>query len=98
MKFLVDRCGGARLAEYLRSEGHDVLESRALGPDPGDPVLLEWAVALGRVLVTIDTNFGKLVFVDKGRTSPWMLKCFAPRAFYKTHSKLILEKCRIRVL
>ena len=36
MKFLVDRCAGRKLAEWLRSQGHDVLESRALGPDPGD--------------------------------------------------------------
>jgi predicted nuclease of predicted toxin-antitoxin system len=28
-------------------------------------VVLEWAATGGRVLVTIDTDFGKLVFVDK---------------------------------
>jgi predicted nuclease of predicted toxin-antitoxin system len=66
VKFLVDRCAGTRLAEYLRSLGHDVLESRTLGPDPGDSVLLQWAAAQGRVLVTVDTDFGKLVFLDKG--------------------------------
>jgi predicted nuclease of predicted toxin-antitoxin system len=35
MKFLVDRCAGKRLADWLRGEGHDVLEARTLGPDPG---------------------------------------------------------------
>jgi len=40
MKFLVDRCAGKRLADWLRGEGHDVLEARTLLPDPGDRELL----------------------------------------------------------
>ncbi len=63
MKFLVDRCAGRRLAEWLRDQGHDVVESRALGPDPGDQALLERAATEGRILVTIDTDFGELVYV-----------------------------------
>ena len=63
MKFLVDRCAGRRLAEWLRDQGHDVVESRALGPDPGDQALLERAATEGRMLVTIDTDFGELVYV-----------------------------------
>ena len=65
MRFLVDRCAGHRLAEWLRSQGHDVLESRELGPDPGDRALLERAAAEGRILVTIDTDFGALVYVEE---------------------------------
>ena len=62
MKFLVDRCAGRRLAEWLHSEGHDVLYSPELGPDPGDEALLAVATQQNRVLVTIDADFGKLVF------------------------------------
>jgi predicted nuclease of predicted toxin-antitoxin system len=65
VKFLVDRCAGRRLADWLRLQGHDVSESRERGPDPGDPTLLEWAVAERRVLVTIDTDFGELLFVGR---------------------------------
>ncbi len=64
MKFLVDRCAGRRLAEWLRSQGHDVLESRERGADPGDNVILEWAVSENRVLVTMDKDFGGLVFEE----------------------------------
>ena len=64
MRFLVDRCAGRRLADWLRSQGFDVVESRERGPDPGDRAILEWAAAEGRVLVTIDTDFGELVFVE----------------------------------
>ena len=64
MKFLVDRCAGRRLAEWLRAQGHDVVESRERGPDPGDRALLQWAANDERVLVTIDTDFGELVFLE----------------------------------
>ena len=65
MKFLIDRCAGRKLAHWLQSQGHDVLESRALGPDPGDKALLEMAVEQGRTLVTIDSDFAQLVFLHR---------------------------------
>ncbi len=63
MKFLIDRCVGRRLAHWLRNEGHDVLEALTLGSDPGDQALLELAESENRVLITIDTDFGKLVYL-----------------------------------
>ena len=65
MKFLIDRCAGHFLAEWLRNQGHDVLESRDLGPHPGDRVVLEWAHKQARVLITIDTDFGQLIFSER---------------------------------
>jgi predicted nuclease of predicted toxin-antitoxin system len=65
VKFLIDRCAGHRLAAYLRERGHDVVESRERGPDPGDRVLLGWAAAEGRVLVTMDKDFGEFLFVER---------------------------------
>ena len=35
MRFLLDRCAGRRLAEWLGNNGHDVVEAQTLGPDPG---------------------------------------------------------------
>jgi predicted nuclease of predicted toxin-antitoxin system len=64
MKFLIDRCVGRLLADWLREEGHDVVESAELGADPGDRVLLERAANDGRILVTIDTDFGELIFLE----------------------------------
>ncbi len=63
MKFLIDRCAGILIADWLRSQGYDVIESRELGPDPGDRTLLEWAAKESRILITIDTDFGQLVFL-----------------------------------
>jgi predicted nuclease of predicted toxin-antitoxin system len=62
MRFLIDRCAGRKLAEWLKKCGHDVVEVWSLGPDPGDRQILEWAWAHGRIPVTIDTDFGGLVF------------------------------------
>jgi predicted nuclease of predicted toxin-antitoxin system len=63
MRFLIDRCAGRRLAEWLRTEGHDVLESQSLGPDPGDLALLETAERQDRILVTLDQDFATLVWL-----------------------------------
>jgi predicted nuclease of predicted toxin-antitoxin system len=51
MKVLMDRCAGKRLADWLGGQGHDVLEARTLGPDPGDRDLLEMAAKQERVLI-----------------------------------------------
>ena len=64
MKFLVDQCAGQRLAEWLRGEGHDVVETRERGPDPGDRAILAWAAAESRVLVTMDKDFGLFIFAE----------------------------------
>ena len=34
MNFLVDRCAGRRLTQWLQNQGHDALDARELGPDP----------------------------------------------------------------
>ena len=64
MKFLIDRYAGHRLAEWLRQQGHDVVESRERGPDPGDRTLLTWAASEQRILVTMDKDFGEFIFRD----------------------------------
>ncbi len=62
MRFLIDRCAGHRLAVALHQRGHDIVEAAELGPDPGDRQLLEQAHREQRVVVTIDTDFGQLIF------------------------------------
>ena len=64
MRFLIDRCAGRLLADWLRKQGHDVVESRELGPDLGDRALLDRAAKETRILVTIDTDFGQLIYLE----------------------------------
>ena len=63
MNFLIDRCAGTRLAAWLEANGHDVRAAWEFDPDPGDAELLRVAAAEGRILVTIDSDFGTLVFL-----------------------------------
>jgi hypothetical protein len=67
MRFLVDRCAGRGLAECLRENGHDVIEARDLGPDPGDEELLRRAFEDYRILGTIDTTSESWSTSSRGR-------------------------------
>lgn len=64
MKFLIDRCAGTLLAAWLRELGHDVAEVKDRGDDPGDRAILSWGADEGRVVVTMDKDFGQFVFVE----------------------------------
>ncbi len=65
MRFLVDRCAGRRLAEWLLNNGHDTLEAQTIGPDPGDQALLELAASENRAIITIDKDFGELIYLHR---------------------------------
>jgi predicted nuclease of predicted toxin-antitoxin system len=63
LKFLIDRCAGHRLATWLTAQGHDVRPAWQQEPDPGDSALLRIAAEKGRILVTIDSDFGTLIYL-----------------------------------
>jgi predicted nuclease of predicted toxin-antitoxin system len=63
MKFLLDSCVSKFAVNDLRTAGMDVKWIPEIGPDPGDEVIIEMALREDRVLVTIDKDFGDLVFV-----------------------------------
>ncbi|HEY0514361.1 MAG TPA: DUF5615 family PIN-like protein [Thermoanaerobaculia bacterium] len=64
MKLLLDSCvwGGAR--RDLAARGHDVSASPDWGPDPGDEEILERAHREGRILITLDKDFGELAIIQ----------------------------------
>jgi len=51
MKFLVDVCASHTLAQWLRSQGHDVLEVRDQDCKMNEENILAWATHQERVLV-----------------------------------------------
>jgi len=63
-KLLLDSCVALAVLQRLRAEGHDIVSVLERGADPGDASILDIAVAEGRAIVTIDTDFGMLVFRD----------------------------------
>jgi predicted nuclease of predicted toxin-antitoxin system len=62
LRFIIDECTGPAVAEWLRSEGHDVFSvfNEALGAD--DDWIIAKAFAEDRILITNDKDFGDKVF------------------------------------
>ena len=65
MKILLDTCVWGGVVQELRAAGHDVVWAGDWQEDPGDDEILEWAYREGRVLVTLDKNFGELAIVQE---------------------------------
>lgn len=65
VKVLLDTCvwGGSRKA--LEDAGHEVASIPELGNDPGDAAVMALAHREGRVLITIDKDFGELAIVRR---------------------------------
>ncbi|MCL4805855.1 MAG: DUF5615 family PIN-like protein [Anaerolineae bacterium] len=66
MKVLLDTCVSGLVVSILTESGHDVIWSGDWPADPGDETILARAHEEGRVLVTLDKDFGALA-VQHGR-------------------------------
>jgi predicted nuclease of predicted toxin-antitoxin system len=63
MKLLLDTCVWAGAKGELAAAGHDVVWVGDWPQDPGDEELLSRAHADGRIVVTLDKDFGELAIV-----------------------------------
>jgi predicted nuclease of predicted toxin-antitoxin system len=63
MKVLLDTCVWSGVLRVLASAGHDVIWAGDWGKDPGDEEILSIAHREGRVLVTLDKDFGELAIL-----------------------------------
>jgi predicted nuclease of predicted toxin-antitoxin system len=63
MKLLLDTCVAGSVREAMQRDGHDVVWAAEWAQDPGDHEILARAHAEGRILVTIDKDFGELAIV-----------------------------------
>ena len=57
-------CVSDVLRQPLTEAGHDVVWTGDWDEDPGDDAILAYAYREGRVLVTLDKDFGRSLFVD----------------------------------
>ena len=62
MKVLIDVSAGQVVAETVRALGHDVRAVRDVDPRMADVDILAWAVRESRLVVTMDKDFGELVY------------------------------------
>ena len=62
MRFLLDQNQSPHLAAFLGLAGHDVVHVRDLAlSEASDRLIMEVAVAQGRIVVSGDTDFGELL-------------------------------------
>ena len=65
MKFLLDENLGIKIPQYLRSLGFDIASISELSPGISDIDVLNMANEQKRTLITLDKDFGELVFKEK---------------------------------
>ncbi|NUO79879.1 DUF5615 family PIN-like protein [candidate division KSB1 bacterium] len=88
MKFLIDVCAGQTIGDWLSQQGHDVLFVRVRNPRMADEDILAWAFSEKRIVVTIDKDFGKLIFVLGKQHSGMIRLASVPR---KARLKLVQQ-------
>jgi len=64
MKLLLDSCVWGGVREELQAHGHDVSAAPDWGVDPGDEEILRRAHQQGRILITLDKDFGELAIIQ----------------------------------
>ena len=65
MRVLLDTCVWGGAMGDIQSAGHDVLWAGEWDEDPGDEEILARAHDEGRVLITLDKDFGELAVVRR---------------------------------
>jgi len=79
MRVLLDTCVWGRARDALVAAGHDVVWTGDSANDPGDAAVLALAHREGRVLVTLDKDFGQLA-VLKGQPHAGIVRLVGIRA------------------
>ena len=62
MKFLVDVGVGKKVENWLKGNGFDVLSVRDIDSRAKDSQILRWAVDQQRMIISMDKDFGELVY------------------------------------
>lgn len=62
LKFLVDVGVGKKVEEWLKENRYDVKTVRSIDPRAKDAEILKMATAESRMVITMDKDFGELVF------------------------------------
>lgn len=65
LKFLVDAGVGQKVEQWLMVSGHDVKTVRAIDPKMPDYAILQMAVNEERIVITMDKDFGEMVYRDE---------------------------------
>lgn len=62
LKFVVDVGVGKKVEQWLRKQGYDIKSMRDINPRMSDKEILKIAASEKRMVVTMDKDFGELVY------------------------------------
>jgi len=65
MRFLVDECAGPAVADWLRTQGHEVFSVYHLARGMEDDAIIKKAFEENWILVTTDKDFGEQVYRER---------------------------------
>lgn len=65
MKFIADENLGFRVPKYLKNTGFNIVWIQKISPGKKDVEILQLATMERRILITLDKDFGELVFKEK---------------------------------
>lgn len=89
MKFLIDQCLSADVAEGLRAAGHDALHTATCGLHRADDTaILAWAASQDRIIVSADTDFGALLAAQRAKKPSAIL--YRRRTRRRPHEQLLI--------
>ena len=79
-KFLADENIPVKAVVALKQKGIDIIPILEISPSLSDREVLNLANRQGRVIITFDTDFGKLAFKEKLKVKGIVLLRFIPRS------------------
>ena len=79
MRFIADESCDFSIVRALRTAGHDVLAIAEITPRATDSEVIDLAYRDGRILLTEDKDFGRLVFVSRAKSAGVVLIRFPSR-------------------
>jgi len=65
LRFLIDIGVGIKVEHWLKDNGYDMRSMRDIDPKAADVDILKIAVAESRMIVTMDKDFGELVYKSR---------------------------------
>ena len=90
MRFFADQDVYASTIAFLRSHGHDVLTAHEAGlSTASDQEILSRALEAGRILLTRDSDYGGLAFLNMQPSTGIIVLRIAPPAVSQVHQELL---------
>ena len=89
MKLLLDTCVWGGAVDSLKAAGHDVIWAGDWPTDPGDEEIMALAHQEGRILITLDKDFGELAVV-RGQAHAGIIRLVILPAFQQAPTCLMV--------